>query len=86
MERVLKFVGILEYFLGPLSLMAAAKYPTLHVFGFNDKNAVFRDDDMINLGCTIGGGQRDVSQHVVFVFVQVDLGGDVNQSSLRRNP
>lgn len=47
--------------LGPRSLMGAAKNPAIHVFGFNDKHAVFRDDDVVNLGRSIGGGQRDIA-------------------------
>ena len=36
--------------LRPLSLVLATIYPAFIVFGFDDKDAVYRDDDMINLG------------------------------------
>lgn len=35
--------------LRPLSLILATIYPAFIVFGFNDKDAVYGDDDMIDL-------------------------------------
>ena len=44
--------------LRPLSLVLATIYPAFIIFGLNHKDAVYRNDDMIDLGtATIGSWQ-----------------------------
>ncbi len=54
-ERVLKFILTTHDDLRPLPLLLITEYSTFIVFGFDDKNAIHRDNNMINLGtATIG--------------------------------
>ena len=70
-QRVLEPEAALEDFLRPLGLPLAAKNPTLHIFGFNRKNAKARHDHMVNLRAAVGRGKGDVVQRKVHRLVQL---------------
>ena len=49
-QWILKLILTAHDNLRPLPLLFIAKYPTFVVFGFDDKDAIHRDDDVIDLG------------------------------------
>jgi hypothetical protein len=61
-QWVLKFIFTSVWKgLCPLSLRLLSVYPAFIVFGFDDKDALYGDDDMIDLGATaIGQWQGDI--------------------------
>ena len=68
-QWILKFILTTHDDLRPLSLFLITEYPAFIVFGFDDKDAIYRDDDMINLGtATICQWQSDIIQAMINIF------------------
>lgn len=77
-QRVLELLTVPEDFLSPLGLVGTAENPALHVLGFHHKHTEGRDDDVVNLGGTVFGGQGDVANQVVGLPVEKQAGGHVH--------
>ena len=75
MQRVLKFLRILEDLLRPIPLFGVAEDPALHVLGFHHEHAVPGNDDVVDLGGAVFGGQGDVLDEVVTGFIEREFGG-----------
>lgn len=83
MQRVLKFLRVLEDLLRPIPLFCVAEDPALHVLGFHHKHAIAGDNDVIDLGGTVFGGQGDVFYEVVAGFIEKQLCGYVDHGFAR---
>lgn len=64
-KGVLKPVFFAEQTLCPLSTLRVTEDPAIHIFGLDDKDAVFRDDDVVNLRRAVFSLQRNVVQRDV---------------------
>ena len=53
-------------FLGPGFLLRATEYPSFHIFGFDDKNALLGHNHMIDLSGAVFCWQGDVFKQRVF--------------------
>lgn len=73
-QRVLKFLRVLEDLLRPIPLFGVAENPALHVLGFHHKNAVPGDDDVVDLGGAVFRGQGDVLNEVIAGFIEKQSG------------
>ena len=77
-QRVLKFLRVLEDLLCPIPLFGVTEDPALHVLGFHHKDPVPRNDDVVNLGSAVFRGQGNVLDEVVPGFIEKQSGGKVN--------
>jgi hypothetical protein len=76
-ERVLEAGLFAIKALRPLSVAFPAENPAGEVLGFDNEDAVGRDDDVVNLsGCAVTGGQRDIVEAAVHLGVQEELVGE----------
>lgn len=75
-QRVLETVFLAEQALRPLGAFRVAENPASHVLGLNDEDAVFRDDDVVDLGGSVSGLQRDVVQREINLRVEQQLLGN----------
>ena len=66
--------------LRPPGVRLRAKNPARIVLGFNHKNAVLGDNNMVDLGGATIGGERDVMQNFVVVFIQAKSQRGANDS------
>jgi len=80
MQRVLKFLRVLEDLLRPIPLFCVTKDPALHVLGFHHEHPIAGHNDVIDLGGAIFGGQGNVLDEVVAGFVEKQLRGEVDHS------
>jgi len=60
--------------LRPLGLLLVSINPALDVLRFNHEDPVFRDNDMVDLGCPIGGRYGHIVDGAVDLRVEPDLG------------
>lgn len=77
-KRVLKSVFFSEQTLCPLRALHVPEYPTIHVLGLDDEDAVLRDDDVVDLGRAMLGLKSNV--------VQRDIDFGVEQQLLSNSP
>ena len=78
MQRVLKFLRVLEDLLCPIPLFGVSEDPAFHVLGFHHKDPVLRNDDVVDLGSAVFRGQGDVLDQVIAGFIEKQSGGKVN--------
>ena len=78
MQRVLKFLRIFEDLLRPIPLSGVTEDPPLHILGFQHKNAVPGNDDVVDLSGAVFRGQGDVLDEVIAGFIEKEFGGKVN--------
>ncbi len=78
-QRVLKFLRVLEDLLRPIPLFGVTEDPAFHVLGFHHKDPVLRNDDVVDLGSAVFGGQGDVFDQVVAGFIEKQSGRKVNR-------
>ena len=76
-QRVLKFLRVLEDPLCPIPLFGVTEDPALHVLGFHHKHPVLGDDYVVDLGGAVFGGQGNVLDEVVTGFIEKEFGGKV---------
>ena len=62
---ILEFTFLFEDDLCPVALIWTTVNPALVVFGFDDEDASFSNQDMVNLCCAVFGFQRDVVEQNV---------------------
>lgn len=72
-KRILKFVGALVDLLRPLRLLLAAEDPAGHVLRFQHKDAVAREEDVVDLRGAVRRVQRDVVQAAVGLLVELQV-------------
>lgn len=65
LERVLEAMGRSGKLLRPLAVLLVAIDPAIHVLGFDDEEAVSRDDQVVDLGGAVGSGDDDVVELAV---------------------
>lgn len=56
--------------LSSLSLGFASVDPSLHVFGFDNKDAIHGHDNMIDLGCSVMRGNGHILENMVFFGIK----------------
>lgn len=81
MQQILKLLRVLIDLLRPIPLFGAPEDPPFHVLGFHHEHAVGRDDDVIDLGGAVFGGQGDVADQVVGVLIEKQACREVHQAS-----
>ena len=79
-QRVLELVAVLGEFLRPLGLLFAAEDPAAHVLGLQHEDAVAGEEDVVDLGGAVGGGEGDVVQAVVGLPVQLPVGEEPDEA------
>ena len=67
-ERILKTVGMLEDFLGPLPIPLIPENPARHVLCFDYKHSESGNEYVVNLSETTTAGQIDVVKGLVTLF------------------
>ena len=77
MERVLKFIGMLVYFLSPKFLFFISKYPTFHIFSFYYKNTILRYNNMINLSSSFFSRKSNIFDEMILIFIEFKFCGSV---------
>lgn len=65
LQWVLEAKGCSTKLLRPLAVLLVAKDPAFHVLGFDDEEAVSRDDQVIDLCGAVGSGDDDVVELAV---------------------
>lgn len=80
MQRVLKAELLAIQRLRPLGLLRVAEDPAFHVLRFDHEDAEARDDDVVDLGGAVGGGQGDVVDVDAHLAVQRDFLGKCQQA------
>lgn len=68
---------MLEDLLRPIALFCVTEDPALHILGFHHKHAIPGDNDVVDLGGAVFGGQGDVLDEVVAGFIEKQLRGEV---------
>lgn len=69
--RVLKLKFEIKKNLSPVALHRVGKYPTLVVLSFDDEDAEFRNEDVIDLGCPVFHPKGDVVHQVIIRKTEV---------------
>ncbi len=64
-DRVLELELAIEKNLSPVRLLSVAEDPALVVLGFDDEHAKPRNEDVVNLSCTVLQLKRDVIHQVI---------------------
>ena len=64
-DRILELELRLEQDLSPVSLLRIGEDPTLVVLGLDDEHAEPRNEDVVNLSCTVLQLKRDVIHQVI---------------------
>ena len=72
-QWVLEFEGAFVELLRPLRLLLAAEDPTAHVLRFQHKDAVGREEYVVNLRGAVWRVQGDVVQAAVGLLVQLPV-------------
>lgn len=73
-ERVLEGVLAFAESLGPFGLVRVSEDPAAHIFGFDDEDTVFRNDDVVDLRGAVCRGEDDVVE--LAVSFRVELVGE----------
>lgn len=73
-ERVLEGIFALAEGLSPFGVVRVSEDPTAHVFGFDDEDAVSRNNDVVDLRGAVCRGQGDVVE--LAVSFRVELVGE----------
>lgn len=68
--RMLEFLAMFEHVLGQVALFCVTEDPALHVLGFHHKHPVSGNNDVVDLGGAVFGGQGDVLDEVVKGFIE----------------
>lgn len=69
-QRILKAEFLAEEVLRPLGAFLIAKDPAVHIFRLDDKDAMPRHDDVVDLRCPIGGLQGDIMKRPIDLLVE----------------
>lgn len=79
-QRILEAVLLPKQTLRPLGTLHVTEDPAIHVLSFDDKNAVFGDDDVVDLRCAVHSLQGDVVQREINLGIEQQLLGDSTHS------
>lgn len=69
-QRVLKLGFVSVNGLRPGVMIGVSKNPSLHIFGFDDENAVRRNNHMVDLGGSIGSSDNHVMKTAIGSLTQ----------------
>lgn len=73
-ERILEGIFAFAEGLRPLGMVRVSEYPSAHILCFDDEDAVFRNNDVVDLRSAVCRGEGDVVE--LAVSFRVELGGE----------